>query len=465
MVNVNIENNEKESFEDIVKSISKILKRNLKIHISLEKLNRLTYKEEVISNKKISIPIKTTYFSFMLTGVGIERDLNNKDIEFLKILALLIKGYLEKEEAKILKDLTLSFISKRNINELFKEILEKLEKIIPYTSASIGLLEDDTLKYLSFRGYEKYKADKFMSSFNMRREDFYTLDTVLKTKKPLLIEDTKDYPFWVYIPETAWIRSFLMIPIIYEGEITGIISFDSDKAYTFSKEDIEKMSSFIPIFALSLENAKLYESLKRELEEKVIIEKRLKSSLYQVIKIASDLVEIKDPYTAGHQKKVARISVVIGREMGLPQEKVRYIAICALLHDIGKIAIPSEILNKPSALNPLERRLVNIHSEIGYNILKKINILGEVAPVIYQHHERWDGSGYPLGLKDDEILLEARIIAVVDVFEAMTSHRPYRPALPLESAIKEILDKKGILYDPLVVDAFIQALKNGKIRI
>lgn len=459
-----MENNGKESFEDVIESISKILKGDLKIHISLEKLKGLVYEEGIISDKKFSIPIGTTYFSFILTGVGIEKDLDNKDIEFLRILTLLIKGYLEKEEAKILKNLTLSFISKRNINELFEEILKEIEKIIPYTSANIGLLENDTLQYLSFRGYEKYKADKFMKSFYMRKEEFYTLDTVLRTKKPLLIEDTKDYPSWVFIPETAWIRSFLMIPIIYEDEIIGIISFDSDKAYTFSERDIEKVNSVIPILALSLENTKIYEAIKKELKEKIIIEKSLTSTLYQVLKIASDLVETRDPYTVGHQKKVARISVIIGREMKLPQERLRFIAICALLHDIGKIAIPSEIINKPSFLTPLERSLVNTHSEIGYNILKKINILEKVAPVVYQHHERWNGSGYPLGLKGDEILLEARIIAVADVVEAMTSHRPYRPPLPLESAIKEILDKKGILYDPLVVDAFIHALKNEKIR-
>lgn len=453
------------NLDDLIERITKILKENLKIYITLKTVNKSILPKETILDKKFSTFIKTTYFSFKFTAEIKERDLKDEDIELLKILTLCVKGYLEKEEAKILKDLTFSLVAKRNIDELFKEILKELEKIIPYTSASIGLLEDDTIQYLSFKGYEKYNADKFIQSFKMEREKFHTLDTVLKTKKPLIIENTKDSPLWIYIPETSWIKSYLMIPIIYKDEITGIISFDSDKAYTFSQEDIEKVNSIIPILALSLENIKLYESLKKELEEKTIIEKKLQTSLYQVIKIASDIVETKDPYTAGHQKNVAKISVVIGREMGLPQQKIRFIAICALLHDIGKIAIPSEILNKPSSLTPLERNLVNTYSEIGYNILKKINILGEVSPVIYQHHERWNGSGYPLKLKDDEILLEARIIAVADVVEAMTSHRPYRPALPLESVLKEVSEKKGILYDPFVVDAFLEAYKKRKIKL
>ncbi|MCX7941961.1 MAG: HD domain-containing protein [Dictyoglomaceae bacterium] len=459
--------NEIEKAKDLkegMESIGVILRENLGLNIYLEASNKPIYPQEIISDKKFSTLIQTTYFSFIFNAESRERILKDEDIEFLKILTSLIKVYLERDEIKILKDLTFSLVSKRNINELFEEVLKKLEKIIPYTSASIGLLENDTLQYLYFHGFEKYNADKFMKSFKMERRKFHTLDTVLKTKKPILIENTEDYHFWIHIPETSWIKSFLMIPIIYKDEITGIISFDSDKANTFSQEDIEKVNSIIPILALSLENAKLYESLKRELEEKIIIGKKLQSSLYQIIKIASDLVETKDPYTAGHQKEVARISIVIGTEMGLSQEKLRFIAICALLHDLGKIAIPSEILNKPSLLNPLEKALVNTHPEIGYNILKKIDILGEVAPVVYQHHERWNGSGYPLNLKNNEILLEARIIAVADVVEAMTSHRPYRPALPFESVLKELSEKKGILYDSLVVDAFLEAYRKGKIK-
>ncbi|PNV78776.1 MAG: histidine kinase, partial [Dictyoglomus turgidum] len=166
---------------------------------------------------------------------------------------------------------------------------------------------------------------------------------------------------------------------------------------------------------------------------------------------------------SGNQKRVARISVIIGKELGLSQEKIRALAISSLLHDIGKIGIPSQILNKPSSLNPLERRFINIHPEIGYNLLRKIEIISDIAPIVYQHHERINGSGYPKGLKGEEILLEAKIIGVADVFEAMTSHRPYRSALPIDMAIKELVENKGTLYDPDVVDAFLKSLKEGRI--
>jgi len=456
---------EADSIEDVLLRISKLLMENLGIYIALEHTDKLISPKGKISDKKFSIPIQTTYFSFIFTAESRDKVLEEEEIKFLKILALEIKGYLEKEDTKILRDLTFSFISKRTINELFEETLKELENLIPYTSANVGILEGDTLQYLSFLGYEKYNSDNFMRSFKMNREEFYTLDIVLQSKEPLLIEDTDKCPFWISIPETSWIKSHLMIPIPFNNEISGIISFDSDKAYAFSQEDIEKVSPILPILSVSLENARLYESLNKELEEKTNIQRKLQSSLYQVIKITSDIIELKDSYTSEHQKKVAKISVAIGREMNLPQERLTFITLCALLHDIGKIAIPSEIINKPSSLTPLEKQIMNTHSEIGYNLLKKINVLKEIAPVIYQHHERLDGSGYPLGLKDGEILPEAKIIAVADVVEAMTSHRPYRPALPLDTAIKEITEKKGASYDPLVVEAFLEALRKGRLRL
>jgi len=453
------------TIEDILLRTSKLLIENLGIYITLEHTNNPLDLKEKISDKRFSIPIQTTYFSFIFTAESRDKVLEEEEIKFLKILALEIEAYLEKEDTKILRDLTFSFISKRTINELFEETLKELESIIPYTSANIGILEGDTLQYLSFLGYEKYDSDNFMKSFRMNREEFHTLDTVLQSKKPLLVENTEKCPFWISIPETSWIKSHLMIPIPFNNEISGIISFDSDKAYTFSQEDIEKINPILPILAVSLENARLYESLNKELKEKTCIERKLQSSLYQVIKITSDIMGLKDSYTSEHQKRVARISVAIGREMGLSQERLRFITLCALLHDIGKIAIPSEIINKPSSLTPLEREIMNTHPEIAYNLLKKVNILREIAPVVYQHHERLDGSGYPLGLKNGEILLEAKIIAVADVVEAMTSHRPYRPALPLDTAIREITDKKGASYDPLVVEAFLEALRKGRLRL
>ena len=215
------------------------------------------------------------------------------------------------------------------------------------------------------------------------------------------------------------------------------------------------------------QNAELLD-LNKGLEEKVRQKTRhlnqsleeLRSSLEKIRMILggtvlamSRIVESRDPYTAGHEQQVARIACVISEKMQLPADRVEAIRVAGQLHDIGKIAVPSEILTKPGRLSPLEMEMVKTHCRNAYDILKAIEFPYPVAKIILQHHERMDGSGYPQGLKGEDILLEARIIACADVIEAISSHRPYRPAMDIDTAMKEITDHRGILYDANVVDA------------
>ena len=215
------------------------------------------------------------------------------------------------------------------------------------------------------------------------------------------------------------------------------------------------------------QNAELLD-LNKGLEEKVRQKTRhlnqsleeLRSSLEKIRMILggtvlamSRIVESRDPYTAGHEQQVARIACVISEKLLLPVDRVEAIRIAGQLHDIGKIAVPSEILTKPGRLSPLEMEMVKTHCRNAYDILKAIEFPYPVAKIILQHHERLDGSGYPQGLKGEDILLEARIIACADVIEAISSHRPYRPAMDIDTAMKEITDHRGILYDANVVDA------------
>lgn len=189
---------------------------------------------------------------------------------------------------------------------------------------------------------------------------------------------------------------------------------------------------------------------------------RLKSLLNEVVEAFSLAVEFRDPYTMGHQKRVSELSVAISNELGLDPEKIEGIRVASLLHDLGKaVGVPLEILNKPSKLNDIEFSFIKAHPEIGWRILKEVDFPWPVSEAVYQHHERLNGSGYPRGLKGDQIIIEARIIGVADVVEAMTSHRPYRPPLPLEEALKEIKENKGILYDPQVVDACLRVFEKG----
>ncbi len=167
-------------------------------------------------------------------------------------------------------------------------------------------------------------------------------------------------------------------------------------------------------------------------------------------------IESRDPYTAGHQQRVTQLASALAQEMGLSEKEVEGIKMASLIHDIGKISIPAEILSKPGKLTEIEFSLVKTHAQAGYEILKDIEFSWPIAQIVLQHHERLDGSGYPLGLKDKKILLEAKIIGVADVVEAMASHRPYRPALGIEKALEEISQKKGTLYSTEVSDICIK---------
>ena len=179
----------------------------------------------------------------------------------------------------------------------------------------------------------------------------------------------------------------------------------------------------------------------------------LRKAIGGTIQAIVQVVEMRDPYTAGHQRRVADLARSIAAEMGVPPDMAEGIRIAAVIHDIGKVSVPAEILSKPGKLTQNEIELIKDHPVTGYDILKDVEFPWPVAEIIWQHHERLDGSGYPRGLKGDKVLLEARIIALADVVEAMASHRPFRPSRGIDAALDEIRKNRGILYDPAVVDA------------
>ena len=183
---------------------------------------------------------------------------------------------------------------------------------------------------------------------------------------------------------------------------------------------------------------------------------RLRRTLERTIQVVISTIEMRDPYTAGHQRRVTQLACAIARELGLPEEEIEGLRMAALVHDLGKISVPAEILSKPGRLNPIEWTMIKAHPQIGYEVLKAVEFPWPVAETVLQHHERLDGSGYPQGLSGKDILMKARILAVADVVEAMSSHRPYRPAPGIDKALEEIERNKGILYDPEVVDACVR---------
>jgi PAS domain S-box-containing protein/putative nucleotidyltransferase with HDIG domain len=185
----------------------------------------------------------------------------------------------------------------------------------------------------------------------------------------------------------------------------------------------------------------------------------LRKAVNSTIQAMVSAVETRDPYTAGHQKRSANLALAIAAEMGLPQDKIDAIRMAGSIHDIGKLSIPAEILSKPTKLSELEFSLIKEHARRGFEMLKDVESPWPLAEIVYQHHERMDGSGYPRNLKGEEILMEARILNVADVVEAMSSHRPYRPGLGIDAALGEIEKNRGIYYDKTVADACLRLFR------
>ena len=219
-------------------------------------------------------------------------------------------------------------------------------------------------------------------------------------------------------------------PLMHDGKIMGIISVARD--ITERKQAEEKLQQTLD---------------------------SLRNSVGATIQVMVSAVEMRDPYTAGHQIRVADLACAIAAEMGLPRDKIEGIRMAGSIHDIGKLSIPAEILTKPNKLTDIEFSLIKEHSRSGYEMLKDVESPWPLAQIVYQHHERMDGSGYPRNLKGDEILMEARIMAVADVVEAMASHRPYRPGLGMDAALVEIEKNRGILYDNTVADACLRLFR------
>lgn len=207
-------------------------------------------------------------------------------------------------------------------------------------------------------------------------------------------------------------------------------------------------------------------SARRKAQQALTISyEKLRKALEGAVEAIAMVVEVKDPYTAGHQRRVAHLAQAIAREMGLDDEHCEGLRVAAMIHDIGKVSVPSEILTKPTKLTPAEFSLIKVHPQTSYDILKEIEFPWPITRIVYQHHERMDGEGYPNGLKGEEIILEARILAIADTIEAIASDRPYRPALGVDVALEEIVRGRGTAYDPDAADACLKLFREKGYRL
>ena len=279
-------------------------------------------------------------------------------------------------------------------------------------------------------------------------------------KRPIIIEDAEtdaQLADWQPVVRQLGIRSAAAIPLLADHEIIGTLLVFSAQHETFNEEIVRFLGEVASDVAIGVHSLRLGHKLNATLGN-------LKKSLDSTVEAISSIVELRDPYTAGHESRVAQLACAIGKEMGLPERRLEGLHVIGHLHDLGKVAIPAEILTKPGKLTYLEYEMIKSHPQAGYDILKNLDFPWPVAQAVLQHHERLDGSGYPQGLKDADIILEARILMVADVVEAMFGYRPYRPALGMEAALHEIDSHKGTLFDAQVVEACVRLFTEQRFK-
>ena len=335
---------------------------------------------------------------------------------------------------------------------LYQKVCDVLIKTGEYNFIWIGLFDTQKNKIhcAAFAGKENGNSEQIENPVVMATE----------TDKILIVNDIATDPFFKPWRSKALYRDYramAAVPLICNKKIIGNLNVYSGIKNSFKNQETKFLKEVANDIAIGIKSIR-YE---KELESNYINTKR---ALYETIDSIALISERRDSYTAGHQKRVAVLTRAIAKEMKLDANMTEGIYLISILHDIGKMCVPLSILSKPACLSKAEIMLIQSHCKEGYDILKNIEFPWPIAKTILQHHERINGSGYPYRLKDKDILLEAKILAVADTIEAMSSHRPYRPALGLDKALEEIAKNRGILYDSLIVDVCIDLFKNKKFK-
>lgn len=342
------------------------------------------------------------------------------------------------------------------LSELLNKILEELRIIVDANIGSLLLLEQDhTMTVKAAVGPDKEKILGLKNDIYQDRVSNY----VIRTKKPVLVDTLwKDGRFFNSLDQMRPdYDSNMCVPLLVKDKAIGVINFGAVKGHkVFSKEDLDFVNTIAGQVAVAIENARLYIEVSTSYEE-------LRHSYLLTIKALTKAIDVKDHYTYGHSERVARYSLAIAEKLNFSQDMLDNLHRACILHDVGKIGIPESILNKPTKLTDEEMDEIKKHSAKGAEIIRDIPFLENIAAIIYHHHERFDGKGYPGGIAGAAIPLGSRIMAVADTYDAMTSDRPYRKGLDKKIAFDEISNCAGSQFDPEIVHAFIHAFEEGKI--
>jgi PAS domain S-box-containing protein/putative nucleotidyltransferase with HDIG domain len=419
----------------------------------IDKFTAILQKNGYVDNFETQFKHKDGSILWTLTNAHFFKDKNGKILGVEGITRDITERKQAEKIQKVLFNISKQVTLSQDYKELLNSIVEYLSEILDITNIYLGLYDQETDTFiLPIFKDEKEKFSNIPNGKTLSRYVINTGNSVLLKEhdiRKLAKEGTID--LFGAIPK-VWMG----VPLKVGNSIFGIVAVQNyNDPETYTEKDLEILTFTSGEISVAIK----HKQAEGERDENL---KKLRKTLNDIVIALTSTLEIRDPYTAGHQKRVAKLSCAIAKELGLNNEKVECTRIAALLHDIGKIYIPSEILSKPGEISPLEYEMIMTHPDGGYNILKEIDFPWPVAKVVRQHHERLDGSGYPDGLKGDEILFEARILAVADVVEAMDSPRPYRSTLGILKALKEIDDNKGILYEEEIVRACVNLFKSKK---
>lgn len=277
---------------------------------------------------------------------------------------------------------------------------------------------------------------------------------------PNLTKATEFTP-WSHRARANSLDSCVTLPILLDDEPVAILAVYAEQPNRFGAQEVTLLEQLAADVASTLRGLRLRDRLEEALAEQQTQRQRTEQLFERTIAAIAATVERRDPYTSGHEARVAALAVAIGQELKLTPHQLQGLRLAALVHDLGKIQVPFEILNKPGRLSPIEYDLVKTHAEAGYMVLKGLDFPWPLADMVHQHHEALDGTGYPQGLRGDQILPESRILTVADIVESMSSHRPYRPSLGLDRALEEIQRLRGTKLDPVVVDACLKLAQQG----
>jgi PAS domain S-box-containing protein len=345
-------------------------------------------------------------------------------------------------------------------DELLLAICQAIIQQRGYQLAWVGYAQQDEQKSVKIMAHASCDGNYPDTMQPTWAEDEYGMGPAgraIRSGETQVCQDIANDPHYRTWRDAALKRGYaasIALPLLNEeGNVFGILTVYSNEVNAFNPAEVDLLEEMAGDLAFGVRTLHTRHERDLAMEQSRQHLELLQNSLEDTVRAIAGIGEMRDPYTAGHQVRVADLATAIARQMGLSTEQIHAIHLAGVVHDLGKIRVPAEILSKPGKITDIEFSLIKTHSQAGYDILKGIDFPWPIALMVQQHHERLDGSGYPQGLKGDAILLEARILSVADVVEAISAHRPYRPGLGIEAALEEITKNRSKFFDPQVVDA------------